>query len=398
MTYERPKAFIDDALKQWATERQAQYIDAVNEHGSARKAAKALNVAPQVVTMAVRMVKKKAAMQGFAPEHDMSVTVPEPYVVRGTSTLYGEDGKPKLQWVKTRLDESKAREAIEEWVGWLVEDAKGLAPAITPPEFVNEDLLTVYPMGDPHFGMYAWKPEAGDDFDLDIAERLTYAAIDRLVASAPPSKHALILELGDFFHADDNSAATPKSGNRLDVDTRWARVMQVGLRAMVYVIKRSLEKHELVTVRIVSGNHDPHSSFALALGLDAYFTNEPRVTIDLDPNVFWYFKFGQVLIGSTHGDTCKTDKLPAIMACDRAEDWGKTKFRYYYHGHIHHDSVKELPGCMVESFRTLAAKDAWHNGAGYRSGRDMRCIVHHKDFGEIERHRCDVAMLETKRK
>jgi hypothetical protein len=121
------------------------------------------------------------------------------------------------------------------------------------------------------------------------------------------------------------------------------------------------------------------------------------VTIDLDPNVFWYYKFGKVLIGATHGDTCKTDKLPAIMACDRSEDWGQTRFRYYYHGHIHHDSVKELPGCMVESFRTLAARDAWHSGAGYRSGRDMRCIVHHKDFGEIERHRCDVAMLEKRK-
>jgi len=32
-------------------------------------------------------------------------------------------------------------------------------------------------------------------------------------------------------------------------------------------------------------------------------------------------------------------------------------------------------------------------GHGYRAGRDMRCIVHHKQYGEIERHRCDVAMI-----
>ena len=389
---------LDPNLKQWAPERQKEYIDTVLQAGSLAAAAVKLDVNPSVISRSISAVRKKAAMNGFAPEHDMNKTVPDPFVVRGTSTLYDADVKAKLQWVKTRLDESKAREAIEEWIGWLVSDAKGLAPVVKPPAFTNDDLLTVYPMGDPHFGMYAWKPETGDDFDLDIAERLTYAAIDRLVTSAPASKHALILELGDFFHADDNSAATPKSGNRLDVDTRWARVMQVGLRAMVYVIKRTLEKHELVTVRIVAGNHDPHSSFALALGLDAYFTNETRVTVDLDPNLFWYYRFDKVLIGVAHGDTCKTDKLPALMACDRPEDWGATQFRYYYHGHIHHDSVKELPGCMVESFRTLAAKDAWHTGAGYRSGRDMRCVVHHKKFGEIERHRCDVAMLETKRK
>jgi hypothetical protein len=48
---------------------------------------------------------------------------------------------------------------------------------------------------------------------------------------------------------------------------------------------------------------------------------------------------------------------------------------------------------VVEAFRTLAARDAWHAGQGYRAGRDMRLLVHHKDFGEVERHRCDIAML-----
>lgn len=387
---------IDERLKQWATAKQAACIDAVNLHGSGRKAAAALGAGQANVFAAIKAVKKKAAIQGYSPEHDMTRTVPDAYNVKGTSTLYDKDGKQKLQWVKTQLDQSKAREAIEEWVGWLVKDAAGLAPKIEAPEYSNDDLLAVYPMGDPHFGMYAWKPEAGEDFDLAIAERLTYAAIDRLVASAPPAKHALILELGDFFHSDNNSARTERSGNQLDVDTRWARVMQVGLRAMVRVITAALAKHQLVTVRIVAGNHDPHSSFALALGLDAYFRNEARVTIDLSPAVFWYYRFGNVLIGTTHGDTCKTDKLPGIMATDRPEDWGATKFRHFYHGHIHHDSVKELPGCMVESFRTLAAKDAWHTSAGYRAGRDMRVIVHHKQFGETERHRCDVAMLEDR--
>jgi hypothetical protein len=47
----------------------------------------------------------------------------------------------------------------------------------------------------------------------------------------------------------------------------------------------------------------------------------------------------------------------------------------------------------VETLRTLAAKDAWHTAKGYRSMRDTRLIVHHKDCGEIERHTCAVARL-----
>lgn len=346
------------------------------------------------VQLGVKPEEKLAARQGFAPDADMTHPVPSPFVVKGTSTLYDENGKAKLQWVKTKLDDQLVQEAIREFIEHMVSGANGLSPKIPTPTHNNKDLLAVYPLGDPHFGMYSWAEETGDNFDLSIAEKLTCGAIDRLVDSAPNAETALILELGDMFHADNNTNMTARSGNVLDVDGRWAKVMQVGLRAMLYCIKRALSKHKTVVVRIVKGNHDDHSSFALALALDAYFSNNPRVTIDLNPSVFWYYAFGKVLLGVTHGDSCKTDRLPGIMAADKPEEWGKATYRHWYHGHIHHDSVKEHPGCMVESFRTLAARDAWHSSAGYRAGRDMKCIVHHKEYGEVERHRCDIGMIQ----
>ena len=98
-------------------------------------------------------------------------------------------------------------------------------------------------------------------------------------------------------------------------------------------------------------------------------------------------------IASTHGDQARPDQLPSVMAADRPEDWGLTKHRYWYVGHVHHKSVKEHPGCVVETFRTLAARDAWHDGKGYRAGRDMCLIVHHRQHGEVERHRCDIGLV-----
>lgn len=390
-----PRAVELEKLKQWATPRQIEVIDAIIQHETNSAAANALGIGYETVKEHLKTLRKKAALHGYSPEHDLTATIPEPLVIRGVSTLYGADGEIKQQWVKSQLDKTLVKEAIEEWVNWLVQDAKGLAPIVPAPTVSNDDLLVVYPMGDPHFGMYGWKAETGEDFDLAIAERITRAAISRLVDAAPSADTALIVELGDFFHADNNSAQTPRSGNQLDVDTRYARVLQVGLRAMVHVANAALAKHAKVIIRIVQGNHDTHSALALALALDAYFHLEPRLTVDLSPAPFWYFRFGKVLIGAAHGDTCKTDKLPSLMAYDRAEDWGQTRYRYFYHGHIHHDSVKEFPGCMVESFRTLAARDAWHTGAGYRSGRDMKMIVHHRNFGEVERHRIDIAQLEA---
>lgn len=387
---------IDERLLKFATERQATLIKAVNEKGGIRAAARALGVHKSTIQGAIKAVQHHAARQGLAPD-DAVDNVTAPYIVKGKSTLYDKDNNAVMTWVKTTLDQEQAAKALEEWVAWLVQDAKGLAKPVPAPKSSNEDLLSVYPMGDPHFGMYAWGKETGAPFDLEIAENLTKAAIDRLVACAPASKEALLIELGDFFHMDNSTNRTPQSGNALDVDTRFQRVMQIGLRAMIYSIQRLLEKHQHVTVRIVQGNHDPHSSVALALALDAYFHSEPRCTVSLSPQAFWYYRFGKVLIGATHGDTLKTDKLPGVMAADVPDQWGQTEHRYFYHGHIHHDSVKEYPGCMIESFRTLAAKDAWHAMSGYRSGRDMKVIVHHKDFGEVERHRVDISQLENTR-
>jgi hypothetical protein len=383
---------LDDRLLEWATPTQARYLEAVNLHQSCRRAADALSVHHATVSRSLKALKAKAASQGYSPDHDMNHPAPPGFRVKGASTYYNSEGKLVGQWVKTTQDTDQTEALVRNFVEALAEDMRGRSRYVPAPEIALADLLCVYPMGDPHFGLYAWAEESGEDFDLDTAERLTCGAIDRLVASAPPAETAIVLNLGDFFHGDTVDNQT-RSGHALDIDSRWAKVMQVGLRAMVYVIERTLSKHQKVIVRNVRGNHDTHASFALALALDCHFANNDRVSVDLSPATYWYYRFGKVLLGASHGDTCKMASLPGIMACDRPEEWGATRFRAFYLGHIHHEKVQEFPGCTVEYFRTLAAKDAWHAGQGYRSGRDMRCVVFHSQFGEIERHRCDVSML-----
>lgn len=387
---------IDPVLRTWATKRQAEYMDAVEKYGGIHKAEKALGLSNDTLCKSIRALKRRAALHGYSPEHDMQKTTPSPYVVKGVSSYYDSNGELRGQWVKTTLDDQNKVEVIKDFIESLSTDIIGLSPRVAPPKRVLSDLLTVYPMGDPHFGLYAWAEEAGEDFDLKIAEQLTKDAIDRLVDSAPASDTAIILPLGDLLHSDNVSNQTVRSGNALDVDTRWARVMVVTLRSLIYSILAALRKHKKVVVRVVAGNHDPHSSIAIAIAIACYFQNESRVEVDLSPCAFWYYKFGKVLIGSTHGDTCKMTELPGVMACDRPKEWGDTKHRHWYVGHIHHKQlIQEYPGCNVESFRTLAARDAWHNASGYRAGRDMCAIVHHKEHGEIERHRCDVGMLDV---
>ena len=383
---------IDANLLSYATVRQIEYLEAVEKYGSNQKAAAALGIGRRTIDQALERLRAIAASHGYSPAHGMINTVPNGFKVKGVSTLYNDKGEISAQWVKSTADDAAQELALNDFAESLAQGVKGLAPITLAPAYCNADLLCVYPIGDPHFGLKVWAQEGGGNFDLDIAEKLTCGAIDRLIASAPAAKTALLLNLGDHFHADSQNNTTT-AGTTVDVDGRWAKIQQIGLRAMLYCIQRLLEKHERVIFRINRGNHDKHASYALALMISCYFHNEPRVTVDLSPNAVWYYQFGKVLLGSTHGDTIKGPMMMGVMAADRPAMWGETAHRYWLVGHVHHVDLKEYPGGTVEYFRTLAAGDAWHTGQGYRSGRDMRLIVMHKDFGEVERHRCDVGML-----
>lgn len=385
---------VDPKLYEFATVRQLEYLEAIQKHKSLKAAARAMRVNYSVIHAALKMVERKAAIHGYAPQHDLTHTLAPGQMLRGASMLYkAGQTEPAMVWVKTRTDDEQREQIIREFVKTLTEDCRGLAPITPTPKHCFDDLLAVYPLGDPHFGLYSWAKETGDNFDLDIAKRLTLGAVDRLVEVAPAASTAILLPLGDIFHMDDQTNKTPGHGHQLDADGRFPKVLQVGVLAFRHATLRLLEKHEKVIVRFVKGNHDPNAVWGLAVATQAFFENEPRVEVDLTPSDHWFYRFGSVLIGATHGDKTKHPQLLGVMAADRPEDWGATKHRYFYTGHVHNQVVTELPGLLCESFRTLAAKDAYAAGYGYRAGRDMRCIILHKDHGEIERHRCDLGMI-----
>ena len=54
----------DPKLKQWATERQSEIIDALIKHGSHSKAAAALGCHKAVIGRAIKAVEVKAAQAG----------------------------------------------------------------------------------------------------------------------------------------------------------------------------------------------------------------------------------------------------------------------------------------------------------------------------------------------
>ena len=381
-----------DDLIEFATVRQIEYIEALRVHGSQRKAAKALGLAKSTIDESLANLRAKAAKSLPSLHNYAQSAVPAGYAIKGISQYVNSQGKVAGQWIKTSTDEAQREAMVKAAIEAMCEDVKPFK-AIKLLNNTCNDLCNVIPMGDPHIGLYAWAEEAGDDFNTDKAREITLAAVDRLMASAPNAETCIILPLGDVFHANDQSNVTPGHKHQLDVDTRFVKVLGIGIQTYRHAIIRALEKHPKVIVRFVQGNHDPQSVWALAFTIQAFFADNPRVTVDLSPSKFWFYEFGKVLIGATHGDTVKHEALLGVMACDQAQAWGRTSHRYWYTGHVHHQSVKEFPGVICESFRTLAAKDAYAAGHGYRAGRDMVCITQHREHGEVERHRCDIGMI-----
>lgn len=368
-----------------------QIIAALKAHPSRRAAAKALGINPT----AIAQREHRLALKGFSPEHDMTRAVPDGFLVKGVSSYYDKDGALRGQWVKSTQDADRIREILDAACIAMAADLPRLPARKAEGKHYNQQIMACYPMGDPHIGMLAWAAECGADWDLSIAERVHCGVMHDLVNRAPDSEWGLIANLGDAFHYDSMAPVTPRSGHLLDADGRYAKMVDIGIKVMRQCIESALAKHKFVRVVNVPGNHDQTGAIWLSRVLAHMYGDEPRVVVDQTPSAFLYVEFGRNLIGLHHGDTCKMDKLPGVMAADRPEAWGRSKHRYWWTGHIHHESVKEFPGCLVESFNTNAPKDAYATQGGWRSREQSKCIVLHAEMGEIARHTSHPGMLEA---
>lgn len=392
---------IDPNLLEFATERQRAILEAVIEHGSVRAASRALDLTESgsTVSKTIAAVKRRAALRGYSPDHDMKHTAPDGFVLRGTSTYYGRDGKVRGQWVKTKADEARREEIFREAVEAMAESLPREEPVAAPSATLRSSLLTAYIVSDLHLGMLAWAEETGDSYDLRRAEHLITGAIRQLVASAPASETALLTVLGDFMHYDSFDAVTPKSRNLLDSDSRYPKVVRAAIRILRVALRELLTKHRHVHFIFEAGNHDPSSAAALRECFAAFLEDEPRITVDVSAAKFHYYRFGENLIGTTHGDDAKPNQLPLIMASDRKEDWGQTTYRMWWTAHVHHGASglfvgKDFVGASVESFRILAAQDAWASASGFRSIRDMTAIVLHAKYGPRGRFIVNPQMID----
>lgn len=384
---------IDERLLEFATERQREYVEAINLYGSGRKAAKHLGVDKAAVNASIARLKKTAALRGYSPAHDMTHVVPEGFLTKGTSTYYDGEGKLRGQWVKTNLDPDKVSELLREMWSMFAQDVPK-APVIQPPLNVAEHLLNLYTFTDYHLGMLAWHKEGGADWDLDIAIKLLRASFLLMMQRCPPAKKCIINIQGDFLHTDGLKAVTPGHGHVLDADSRYRKMCLAALNIIKEMVLLALTQHEEVELLICEGNHDEAGSGWLQLCFQMHFSNNPRVIVHDQALPFYAIQHGNTLLAFHHGHKLKNEQLPLLFASQFHELWGRTTKRFCNTGHRHHLDIKEHSGMTVMQHPTLSARDAHASRGGWLSERAAIGMTFHDQYGKYDEKWVTPEMVE----
>lgn len=377
---------MSNLLEYCQTPLEEQYIKAyqtANENTS--EAARQLGKGRSTVKDTVLRVKHRAANKERT-EHINAV--PEGFDIKGVSTLYNEEGGVSAQWVKTDRNAQRQFEAIEKAVASLATELPK-APRIPIPKKVCADLCTLYTFTDYHLGMFAWAEESGEDWDLKIAEKTLNSSLDQMAQGSPDSELAILNIQGDFLHWDGLDAVTPMNKHVLDADTRFDKLVELGITLCITATERLLNKHKKVRVLICEGNHDLASSVWLRKCLKTVFSKNPRVEVDDTAFPYYAYLHGETMLGFHHGHKKKNKQLPGLFASEPRyrEMWGKASYCYIHTGHLHsaEQDMAEDGGAIVERHPTGAPRDAYATRGGWVSRRGMRAITYDKIKGEVSR-------------
>jgi len=374
-------------LKEFAeSDRQHEVIDAVIKQGSATKAAKFLNINRRSVDKMLERLEGKAAKEGIAPHRDLTHQTAEGFQAKRISTAYKEDGSVALQWVIQEPDKQSLKQRLDFMLEGIKDDLTGFKKAVKAPAKVNSDYLAMYMVGDHHFGMLADSETKldDDDWDVKIASQILLDSAERLANRVGDAEIGVLLNVGDFFHADSSKNETT-AGTRVDVDTRIGKTFKLAGRLFQILIDKMLKTHKKIVVINVRGNHDSDMACHLSSCLEILYDAEPRVEVLPNYSKFIHYQWENNLFVFHHGDRIKHEQILQTVIKNLDDEWSQSKNRYCHLGHIHHHVAREVGSMHFEHWGSLTATDQWHSDSGYGAERSMTAVVYHKDHGEDSR-------------
>jgi len=373
-------------LNYCTTDRQRQIITLHEEGLGYQKIGDKIGVSKWVARDIIKNIKRKAAIQGHSPDHDMVHTVPEGFVLRGVSTYYNSDGNPVAQWVKSQSDKERQFQMMIERIEVACEGINPWNP-VKKPKVVEDDLLSLLVITDFHLGSYCWGQETSEDYDTNMARDLFLSSIKDMIDSTPKSKIGMLCNLGDFLHWDGLEQLTPSGKNLLEGDSRYSRIVDIAMTVMDEAVRMMLKKYEKVVFVCAEGNHDIAGSIWLRKFIRKLYANEPRLEVIDNDFPYYAYRHGSTMLCFHHGHKAKMGSLPKVFSSEPRfrEDWGRSKIAYIHSGHYHHERVLEDAGAITEQHPTLASRDSYATRLGLMSHRGAKVITYNNDDGEVSR-------------
>lgn len=249
----------------------------------------------------------------------------------------------------------------------------------------EEKHLLVVDICDLHINKLSDSFETGEEYDSQIAVQRAKSGLEGILDKVKGFNIDQILFIGgnDILNIDNPRKMTT-SGTPQDCDVQWFRGFLMAKELYIDLLNRLLEVANIHFVYNPS-NHDFTNGFFLSDVIQTYFKDCENITFDCDLTHRKYYKYGENLIGSTHGDGAKLQDLPLLMAHE-SKDWSNCKHKYIYSHHLHHKVSKDFMGVCVESLRSPSNADGWHARNGYQHApKAVEGFLHSKEYGQIAR-------------
>ncbi len=278
----------------------------------------------------------------------------------------------KERWEKIK----KMAEKAERWEAFVFSRIEAMSiPSIPVPKKLKAvekhdgRLLTYIGAQDIHIGAYSWEGEVGPE-NAYSTKLCRERVLDTLASAVSRARRfgeigQVVLPCGgDFFHIDTPGKTTTK-GTPQDVDGPLPKILVDGFSLACEMVNYLAQASGQVQVLNSAGNHDHTMSLVLLKWLEVAFKGRTDVAVRSDIRPRQYYRFGQNLLGVTHGDGPKDAKLPMLMATEAKEHWADTRFRYWFSGHFHTQFANEFNGVQVHHHSSMKGQDAWHHNEGY---------------------------------
>lgn len=238
-------------------------------------------------------------------------------------------------------------------------------PPKVEPLCCNTNLMREINIADLHLGKLAWAPECGQTYNSEMAAQRFRTIIEKECERIrrDPVEEILFVWTHDFFNSDGKSNTTT-AGTAQDNDMFWQEMFMVGCRLLTEAIEK-LSTLAPVKTFLIASNHCQQAEFYAINYLDAWFRNNPRVTVALNCQPRYYYRYGNNLIGFSHGSFETKKNLKHLMAYEGKEYWSSTTYREFHLGHYHSEQTEEEGGIVYRWLPSMTTPDSWHKGCGF---------------------------------